>query len=144
MFKLCLFQVVLCVGVLVVGGVVVEMVCLFVSLQLLSEVLLMVIKGLGVVVVIYDMVIYMLQWMVIYEYFMGLVMVVYFYGFVLVGQNVGVQVLILKDELVSLIKGLKVFIDVQVIDLMGGKWYFNIYMKEYLFGEICGQVMLVN
>ena len=129
MLKLRLLQVALLAGVLAAGSAAAETVRLSASLQPSSEVPPTATKGSGAVDATYDTASRTLQWMVTYEHLTGPATAAHFHGPAPVGQNAGVQVPIPKDELASPIKGSKVLTDAQVIDLMGGKWYFNVHTK---------------
>ncbi|CAI8696745.1 CHRD domain-containing protein [Burkholderia cepacia] len=144
MLKLRLLQVALLAGVLAAGSAAAETVRLSASLQPSSEVPPTATKGSGAVDATYDTASRTLQWMVTYEHLTGPATAAHFHGPAPVGQNAGVQVPIPKDELASPIKGSKVLTDAQVIDLMGGKWYFNVHTKEHPSGEIRGQLMPAN
>ncbi|MBP0718151.1 CHRD domain-containing protein [Burkholderia sola] len=144
MLKLRLLQVALFASVLAAGSAAAETVRLSANLQPSSEVPPTATKGSGAVAATYDTATRLLQWTVTYEHLTGPATAAHFHGPAPVGQNAGVQVPIPKDELASPIKGSKALTDEQVIDLMGGRWYFNLHTKEHPSGEIRGQMMPAN
>lgn len=123
------------------GAASAETVKLTANLQPSSEVPPTTSKGSGTLEATFDTAARTLQWTLSYRNLSGPATAADFNGPAPVGQNAAIQVAMPKEVLSSPIKGSKALTDAQVTELMGGKWYFNLYTKAYPLGEIRGQVL---
>ncbi len=141
MFSFRLIRIGVLAAAFAAGGAHAETVQLAASLQPSSEVPPTTSKGEGKLAASFDTASRTLSWTVSYAGLTGPATAAHFHGPAPVGQNAGIQVPIPKEGLASPITGSKQLTDLQVTDLMAGKWYFNIHTGAHPMGEIRGQVL---